>query len=182
MRVAFGREEGAKSKFYGWPIARIGAMYLIAQLVLGLVFMALGTIIPLWVPFLLYVVLTGAAAAGLVAADAVRDEVQQQDIKLKKNVACMRALQSKAATMAQLAQDAQIRRALEQFSEDLRFSDPVSDAALADIEADLTACVDELHQAVIEGDSANTMELVRKAGIILVERNRQCRLGKSAAH
>lgn len=42
VRAAFYQGEGVKSKFYGWPIAKIGAVYLAVQLVLGLAFMALG--------------------------------------------------------------------------------------------------------------------------------------------
>ena len=42
--------------------------------------------------------------------------------------------------MIQLAQDDSIRTALEKFAEDIRFSDPVSSAALEAAEADLSAC------------------------------------------
>lgn len=58
-RTAFYQGEGVKSKFYGWPIATIGVMYLAAQLVLGLVFMAMGfaVTVPVWLPLVLYTVL-----------------------------------------------------------------------------------------------------------------------------
>lgn len=184
VRTAFYQGEGAKSKFYGWPIARIGAMYLVAQLALGLVFMALGfaVSVPVWLPLVLYTLLLGVSVAGFVAADATRDEVERQDIKLAKDVACMRALQSKVATLAQLAQDTQLHKALEKFSEDLQFSDPVSGETLADIEADLTACVDELQQAVVDNDHEAVLILVQKAETVLMERNRLCRLGKMSTH
>ena len=59
VRSAFYRGEGAKSKFYGWPIAKLGAVYLIAQLGLGLAFMALGfaVSVPVWIPVVLYAML-----------------------------------------------------------------------------------------------------------------------------
>lgn len=178
IRTAFYRGEGAKSKFYGFPIARIGVVYLITQMALGWWFMVRGSWVELWIPLVLYVLLLGVSAVGFIAADAVRDEVERQDIKLKKDVMCMRTLQSRAASMVQLVQDARVRRALEKFSEDLRFSDPVSSEALADIEADLTACVDELDQAVSEGDHENILALMQKAETVLMERNRLCKLGK----
>lgn len=113
---------------------------------------------------------------------AATHEMTRQDIKLKKNVVCIRALQSKAISMARLAQNVQVHKALEKFSEDLRFSDPVSSESLSDIEADLTACVDELHQAVTDGDHENTLALVQKAETILVERNRLCKLDKRSTY
>ena len=180
VRTAFYRGEGVKSKFYGWPIARFGVMYLAVQLALGLVFMALGftLAVPVWLPLVLYIILLGVLAVGLIASDAMRDEIVRQDTALKRDVTCMRTLQSKAASMIQLAHDEQTRKLLERFAEELRFSDPVSSASLRDIEADLTACVDELHQALTDGDEASIPLLERKAVSVLMERNRLCKLNK----
>lgn len=180
IRTAFYQGESVKSKFYGFPIAKIGAVYLAAQLVLGLVFMALSSAvsIPVWIPLVLYVVVLGVSVVGFVAADAMRDEVEQQDVKLKKEVACIRALQSKVASMLPLAQDSQVHKVLEKFSENLRFSDPVSNGALEDIERDLSACVDELQTAVTDSSYNDIMALLQKAETVLAERNRLCKLNK----
>lgn len=93
IRTAFYKGESTTSKFYGFPIAKLGVLYLIVQLALGLMFMALGfaLTIPLWVPLVLYIVLLGAAAVGLISTEATRDEIVQQDKKLKKDVSCMRS-------------------------------------------------------------------------------------------
>ena len=69
IRTAFYRGEGVKSKFYGFPIAKLGVIYLAVQLIAGLVFMALGLIVPVWLPLALYVVLLkplGSVLAGTV--------------------------------------------------------------------------------------------------------------------
>ncbi len=42
FHTAFTKGAGVSSKFYGWPFARVGALYLAVQLVLGLVFMGAG--------------------------------------------------------------------------------------------------------------------------------------------
>ena len=83
--------------------------------------------------------------------------------------------------MLQLTQSAPVRGELEKFSVALRFSDPVSGDTLHDIEADLIACVDELQQAVAEGNHENTLALIRKASAVLTERNRLCKLDKCSA-
>lgn len=183
VRSAFYRGEGAKSKFYGWPIAKLGAVYLIAQLGLGLAFTALGfaVSVPVWIPMVLYAVLLGAAAVGLISAEVTRDEIVRQDTKLKKNVSCMRALQSKAMAMVPLAKDASVRAALEKFAEEIRFSDPVSGAALEAAEADLSACVDDLQQAVLDNDQEAALTLEKRAEMLLSERNRLCKLEKRVA-
>lgn len=178
IRSAFYKGESVKSKFYGFPVAKIGAVYLIIQMALSLLFMAVGAHVALWIPLVVYVVLLGASAVGFISADAMRDEIEQQDVKLKENVACIRALQSKTASMIRLAQDEQVREGLEKFAENLRYSDPVSNDALSDIEADLTACVDELQSAVTDGDCGAVFALLDRAGSALAERNRLCKLNK----
>lgn len=164
----------AKSKFYGFPIARIGVIYGGAQLVLGLVCMALGKWVPVWVAVLVYAAMLGAAAIGLVSADAVNEQIHTQDEKLKKDVAFMRSLQSKVNQMASQCALPEVKR----FAEDIRYSDPVSGESLVEIERDLSAAVDELQSAVIDGDSEVTRTLCSKASAILNERNRLCKLNK----
>ena len=89
QRIAFSKGESARSKFYGFPIARIGVAYLVVQLGLSILFMALAVIVPTWVAVVLFILLLAAAVVGFVAADAMRDEVQRQDVQLKKDVAVM---------------------------------------------------------------------------------------------
>lgn len=179
LYMAFVKKPDAKSKFYGFPIAKIGVIYGIAQLLVGLLFMALGKWVPVWLAVLLYAVLLGAAVIGLISADAVVEEIHSQDAKLRKNVTLMRTLQSKLNQIASQCDNTDAASAVKEFAEELRYSDPVSGDALADIERDLTAAVDELQSAVIDGDSASIKQLCRKASGILVERNRLCKLNKS---
>ena len=176
--IAFIQNPNAKSKFYGFPIAKIGVMYGAAQLLAGLTFMALGLWIPVWAAVLVYAIALGAAVIGLISADAVVEEIHNQDGKLRKNVALMRALQSKLNQMAAQCDNPDAASAVKKFAEELRYSDPVSSDALAEIERDLNAAVDELQSAVIDGDSAAVKQLCRKASAILSERNRLCKLNK----
>lgn len=172
--IAFVKNPDAKSKFYGFPIAKIGVIYGIAQFVVGLVFMALAQWAPVWLAVLVYAIGLGAAVIGLISAEAVVEEIHAQDTKLKKDVSLMRSLQSKMNQVASQSVDAAIRKLAEEF----RYSDPVSSEAIADAEADLSAAVDELLAAVIDGDADATAQLCRKASALLTERNRLCKLNK----
>lgn len=175
--IAFCKKPDAKSKFYGFPIARIGVLYGIVQLVVGLLFMALGKWVPVWLAVLVSAIALGAAVIGLISADAVVEEIHIQDEKLKKDVSLMRGLQSKVNQMAAQCEEP-ATSAVKEFAEELRYSDPVSSDALAEIERDLAAVVDELQQAVVEGDNASIRQLCRKARAVLAERNRLCKLNK----
>ena len=176
--IAFCRKPDAKSKFYGFPIAKIGAIYGLVQLVADLIFMALAAYAPVWVAVLVYAIALGAAVIGLISAEVVVEEIYVQDEKLKKDVALMRSLQSKLNQMAAQCDNPDAAAEVKRFAEELRYSDPVSSDALTEIEADLSAAVDELQSAIVDGDSTATKQLCRKASAILAERNRLCKLNK----
>ena len=178
FKLSFEKEAGAKSKFYGFPIARVGVLYLAVQLVLGLVFMALAAVAPVWLALVLYLALLVAAAVGVIATDSIRDEVERQDTQLKKNVATMRALQSKAAALPARCEDAAAKAALEKLAEEFRYSDPVSASPLTDLETDMAATMEELSVAVTDGDNAAVLALCKKISATLAERNRLCKLNK----
>ena len=173
--IAFVKNPDAKSRFYGFPIAKIGALYGVVQLAAGLIFMALAAYVPAWIAVLVYAVALGAAVIGLVSADAVVEEIHKQDHKLKKETTMMRTLQSKVNQMAAQSADAGIKA----LAEELRYSDPVSNDAIAEAEADLAAVVDELQAAYVEDDSEAVAKLCCKASALLAERNRLCKLNKS---
>ena len=179
IRTAFYRGEGVKSKFYGFPIAKLGVIYLAVQLIAGLVFMALGLIVPVWLSLALYVVLLGVAAAGFVAADAARDEVVRQEVKLEKDVSRMREFQAKGRALVTLNKVPEAARPLEKLAEDLRFSDPVSSEALTEIEDQLAECLAQLQEAVSAQKTEQILSVCQEAEQILAERNQLCKLSKA---
>lgn len=172
--IAFVKNSDAKSRFYGFPIARIGVIYGVVQILVSLVVMALAKWVSWWIPTLLYAIGLGAAVIGLVSAEAVVEEIKTQDVKLKDNTNTMRTLQSKVRQLAANSDSA----ALKELAEEFRYSDPVSSEAIADAEADLAAAVDQLQAAFVEGDTEAVEKFCRKTNALLAERNRLCKLNK----
>ena len=180
FKIAFDKGEPLRSKFYGFPIARIGVIYLIVQLVVCFVVMGLGFVVcvPYWIALLLCILILGAAAVGLIATDIMRDEVERQDVQLKKDVHIMRALQSKSAALAGSCADEATKKKLTDLAEKFRYSDPVSSDAVAFIEQDMTVYLNELHNALLEGDWSSAGILIARTDAALAERNRLCKLNK----
>ena len=179
--IAFVKNPDAKSKFYGFPIAKLGVIYGVVQLIAGLIFMALGLWIPVWVAVLIYAIALGVAVIGLISADAVAEQIHAQDAKLKKDVAAMRAIQSKLSVLPGQCEDPVTAKCLTQLAEEIRFSDPVSSEATQETEVDLNALTDELQKAVLENDTAAAQNLCKRCQAVLMERNRLCKLEKGSA-
>lgn len=178
IRTAFFKGEGVKSKLYGFPIARVGLVYLAAQVVLGLIFMALGTVVPFWLPLVLYVLLMGAAFIGLITTEGVREEVERQERKLVKDVGRMKKFRVLADTLAREGQITEAKEPLRELAEAFRYSDPVSSEALKEIEDTIADDLAHLQDAVVLLEKEKALELCRKTRRDLEERNQLCRLGK----
>lgn len=178
LKIAFGKDESPRSKFYGFPIAKIGFVYMVAQLLLSLVFMAIGFICPVWIPVIVYVVLLGGASIGFIAADVTRDEIERQDVVLKTDTECMQTLRSIVYPLSGQTEDGESSELLKKLAEEFKYSDPVSSDSIKDIEKDLTALVEELQKAVVDGDAQSVKGLGQKISVTLTERNRLCKLNK----
>lgn len=95
-----------------------------------------------------------------------------------ENTAVLRALRDTAADLASRCAPGKGKQALEKLTEDLRFSDPVSTSILQEAEAALIACIQELEQVLIEGDSESIPALCEAAEAALSQRNRLCKTYK----
>lgn len=178
--IAFRGADSARSKFYGLPIARLGLIYLVVQLVLSLAAMCLAWVsaLPAWPFILVFLLLLAAAALGTIAADVTRDEITWQDTKLKKDVKKLRELQSLGRSLVTQCEDPVLSAELKKLSESLQYSDPVSSAATAETETELASLLDELQKALLDGDTASASGLCKRAATVLAERNRICKLNK----
>ena len=181
IRTAFFKGKGVKSKLYGFPIARIGLLYLAVQVALGLVFMALGTVVPLWLPLVLYVILMGAALIGLIMIEGAREEVERQERKLVKDVSRMRKFQAHTRMLARDGQIPEAKEPLRELAEAFRYSDPVSSEALKEIEGTIADDLGHLQDAVALLEKEKALELCRKTRQDLEERNQLCRMHKDNA-
>ncbi len=179
FQISFAEGGSVKSKFYGFPIARIGMLYLTAQLIISLLEMILAALLPVWAAVIVNVFPIAFAVVGCIAADVVRDEITRQDVQLKKNVSNMRALQSMSAALAGQCNEADIKEIVRNMADEFQFSDPVSSEQTKDLEQELQNQMNEIQKALVDGDLAAVKTLCGKILGSLAERNRLCALNKS---
>lgn len=168
--VAFSDGTSARSRFYGFPIFRIGIIYLVVQLALSVVFMLLGRWIPMWIPTLCDLVVLGLAAIGLIAADNVRDSVRVVEQKQADNTRQMRALRRTADVLAQRYPE------LSPVAEALHLADPVSTGASEEYERHIYDLLRETEQCPDEAGRIQRKNQVLEA---ISQRNAVCKAGKT---
>ena len=177
FKSSFGNED-ARSRFYGFPIARLGIIYLVIQMIASIAEIALAKFIPAWIVIVINVLILAFALIGCITAETMRDEIAKQDGKLKKSVFNMRELQSISATLVDQCSDENLKKDLRKLADEFRYSDPLSSDKTKVLEADLQSRVSDLQQAIVDGDIEGAKALCSKISGCLKERNRICALSK----
>ena len=167
-----------KSRFYGFPIAKIGFVYLVIQLLISLLEMVTAAFLPTWVALVINVLPIAFAIIGCIAAESIRDEIVEQDVKLKKNLNNMRNLQSMSFSLIGLCENEDMKKFVQNVAEEFKYSDPVSSELTENIENELKAQMDEIQKAILDEDNEAVKVLCKRILVSLAERNRICKLDK----
>lgn len=169
--ISFKKGTELKSKFLGLPIVYIGIIYLILQIIAFAVFMFLPSL-PLWSAVVVCCIIAGISAVCMISADAGRKEIDRVEAKVQKKVFYIRELQTDIELLINSETDSDEKSALTQLAEKIRFSDPMSNEQLADVENEISAKVAELKTAT------RKMEIITEISSLLDERNKKCKIFK----
>ena len=148
------------------------------QTVLSIVFMSLASIIPIWIPVIAYAMILAAGSIGFISADAMRDEIERQDIKQEIDTSCIITLRSIVYSLPSKVNENETCKRLQDLADDFKYSDPVSSEAIKGIESELEQAVGELQNVVLTGEKEIIYNFVDKVSSLLHERNRLCKLNK----
>lgn len=178
FKIAFDGQEELRSKVLGFPVFRVGYLYLGVQTALSLALFALGFVekFPVWLAALLCVIVLGAAVVCSLTADVARDVVQKSETNQKAKVSWMENMRTLSAGLPAMAEDSALKQALSDLAEDFRFSDPVSSDATADVEKELESKLREISGKLTSGSvTLDEVQTIRK---LLAQRNVMCKAGK----
>lgn len=177
FRSSFSKED-ARSRFYGFPIARLGIYYLAIQLIISIIEIVISKILPTWLVIVINVLILATVLIGCITTEAMRDEIATQDAKLKKSVLNMRELQSLAAALPNQTDDVELKKSLQKVADEFRYSDPLTSYKTDALEKDMQNQINNLQQALIDGDIDGTKTLCSQLLDCLRERNRICSINK----
>lgn len=170
-KTSLGKDETLKSKFLGFPVVHIGIVYAVIQVIAFAVFMFVPTL-PAWSAIVACSVIAGASAVCMISADTGRNEIERVEAKVQKKVFYIRELQADIELLADNESEATVKTALTQLAEKIRFSDPMSNEQLADLENKISAKAAELKTA------PNKAEIITELNSLLDERNIKCKVLK----
>ena len=164
------KEENLTKLFYKIPLIRISYTGLIVSFVFGGACMLL-SLLPYWIGALVAVIVLAATALALVKASTAADIVAEIDDKISKQTFFIRNLAMEAENLMIRAKTPEAKAACKKVYEALRYSDPMSNDALAEIEGKVEAQFSAFSDSV-SADAAEELLL------LISERNRKCKLLK----
>lgn len=175
--LLFFKEENKNKIFLNLPIITISYSALVVSLIVGAVAMAMPSI-PYWVGIIVDVLVLAFYVIAILKASAAADIVSDIDKKIKTQTFFIKSLTVDAETLMARAKNDEIRAEAKKVYEAIRYSDPMSNDALAGIEAQITIKFNEFSQAVennsIDESKSKSAELL----ILINDRNKKCKLLK----
>lgn len=170
-KTALGKEGTLKSKFLGFPIVHIGIVYAIIQVIAFAVFLFAPTL-PTWSAIVVCPIIAGLSAVCMISADAGRNEIERVEAKVQNKVFYVREMQADIELLADNESDVAVKTALTHLAEKIRFSDPMSNEQLADLENKISIKAAELKTA------SSKLEIITELNSLLDERNKKCKILK----
>ncbi len=180
FKLAYDNADNLKSKVLGFPIFRVGYIYLGVQTAVSLLLFALGFIenFPIWISIVLCLVVLSTAIICSIASDMARDTVTEIETAQAVNTQLMRKLCMKFQQLVNKTNDTALKKELEKLAENFRYSDPVSSPATEEYETKLNDLFVELESAVMCGNTADAFAFCSKINITLQDRNTSCKMNK----
>lgn len=170
-KAALGRNESLKSKFLGFPVVHIGIVYLVIQSITLATFLFIPTL-PIWSAVVACAAIAGVFAVCLITSDVGRSEIERVSAKVQEKAFYIKQLQADVELLSGAETDAATKSALTQLVEKIRYSDPMSNEQIADIENRITAKIAELKF------STDKVKIIDNLNALLEERNKKIKILK----
>lgn len=170
-KFAFKDTDTLKSKFLGIPLISVGVIYLLVQIVAVAVFMAL-SFVQSWIAIVVCILILGVSAVCLIGTETGREEIIRIEHKVSKKVFYIKSLQVDIEMLANAESDADTKAALTNLAEKIRFSDPMSNELLADLESKIIDKINDLKS------TEQKATIIKELTLLFDERNKKCKLLK----
>lgn len=171
--IAF-KAENLKKTFYNLPLITISWGALITMIVVSAILLLIPDL-PAWIAAVVCLVIFAFNAIAVVKAVWAADTVVRVDEKIKAQTSFVKLLTVDAEGLVARAKSEAVKAECVKVYEAVRYSDPMSSDALAAVEADISAGVRALGEAVAADDAEKVKELAQAALLLIGERNAKCK-------
>ena len=189
MMVAFGslavtwgilKRQGMviRDWLFGYPIFNHSVIYIIAAFVLSTFFVILEDDIKWIWAFSAQIVLAACYSILAISCFLSKSTIEEVGNKVVVNTTAMKMLRIKADMLVQKCEDSELKELCKKFAEEVKYSDPMSNEALYEIEQELKVVVSECDNMIMNQNYEAASALCKRAHNLLLERNKICKATK----
>lgn len=175
--LLFFKEENKGKVFLNIPIINLAYSVLIVSLVVGAVAMAVPQI-PYWIGVIVDVFVLAFYVIAIVKASAAADIVHDVEQKVKVQTFFIKSLTVDADSLMARAKSDEMKAETKKVYEAIRYSDPMSNDALASIENQIQNEFNAFADAVKNNDIDLAKSSASELVILINDRNKKCKLLK----
>ena len=168
------------SKFYGFPIFKVGYIYAIVQFIISVIFYVLGAFVavPYWVAIIVCLIPFALAIIGILLTSMAKENIEQIDVETKEKTAQMSTIKLSVDGIIDICEDKDVLSKLESLKETVKYSDPVSCEMTVEIESTICQELDELRVMVEKQDNDGAKDMIKQIINAVNSRNRICKENK----
>ncbi len=173
VSLVFCKKDTAEKKFLGLSLLHESYLTVAVAAVIGVVFMTI-PVIPAWVAAILCLVVLAFHIITAIKITAATEYVAEVGEKVKIQTQFIRTLSAEASTLAACAKSDDAGTAARQVYDAIRYSDPMSNDALADCEKEIRNKYNELLTA-IKNDTDDCRAIADELLLLIQQRNAMCK-------
>ena len=166
-----------ETAFFGIPLASFSIFYLCAELVIGALFMIFqmaSFTLALVIQVLVLAVFLIIAIISLLS----RDTVQQISDNVKEHVSNLKSVLVDIEMLMDGCTDPELKADLRKLSETVKYSDPISNEAVADVEQRIMRKISELRINIDDNQIADAKQSCADLERLYIERNKKLAISK----
>ena len=163
--------------FYNVPLIRISRTGLVLTAILGTLCMAIPNL-PNWIGVILCLAVLAFTAISVIKATAAGDIVSGIDEKIESKTSFIKLLTADAEALMSAAKTPELKAEVKKVYETIRYSDPMSNAALEEINEQIQNQFSVFEDAVKAEDSDLASSYSDELIILIDNRNKKCKLLK----
>lgn len=171
------KADSLQKLFYNVSLISISYIGLIVMLVVGGLCMAIPQI-PYWIGIVVCVLVLGITAIAVIKTSAAIEIVEKIDEKIKEQTFFIKSLTVDADGLVALAKTAEMKACTKSVYEAIRYSDPMTNSALANVEAQIATKFEEFSKVVSEDNIASANDISNELLLLIRNRNQKCKLLK----
>lgn len=163
----------------GYPVLKHCTIYIILEFISSILFMGLDyKDCPWGIAFAVQMVLLAVYLVFIISCFLAKEMIEDVQTNVKVRTSKMKLLQVDVEMIAESTNNIDIKEAFVKLAEQVRYSDPMSNDALNDLDDQIAYVVGQAKTSASMNDVDGTLALCKKASLLINERNKKCKVFK----